>query len=110
MMDNKNILTLSYIVISAIAIVFLIALLVKCKKESFCACRHMTSKRCPNPHVLTDLYNSGKLTEFTDFAKIQQANPKWKQIMPDDIFNEQMQDYYKKQAKDCKECKSCNNV
>ena len=105
MTENKNILALSYMVISTIAILILVGLLVKCKKESFCACRHMTSKRCPNPHVLTDLYNSGKLTEFTDFAKIQQANPVWKQIMPSDIFSKQMDDYYKKHPH-----KGCNNV
>ena len=105
MIDNKNILTLSYIVISIIVISVLIVMLLKCKKESFCACRNMTSKRCPSPEVLTNLYNSGKLTEFTNFAKIQEANPKWKQIMPDDIFNHQMQNYYKTHPS-----KGCNKI
>ena len=105
MLPDKNILTLSYIVISSIVIAILIVLLLKCKKESFCACRNMTSKRCPNPEVLTNLYNSGKLTEYTDFAKIQQANPYWKEIMPDQMFNNQMKDKYKNIPK-----KGCNNV
>ena len=56
------------------------------QKESFCACRNMTDKRCPDPNVLNQLYTSGKLTEFTDFAKIQKENPAWKTDMPYDRF------------------------
>lgn len=89
---NTNILSITYIITSLIVIVILIVMISKCKKEPFCACRHMTSKRCPNPEVLTNLYNNGILTENTNFAKIQQGNPRWKTIMPDDIFEEQMKD------------------
>ena len=102
---NKNILSISYFIISMIVIIVLIIFLIRCKKESFCACRNMTSKRCPDPSVLTSLYNSGKLTEFTDFAKIQKSNPKWKQVMPDDIFNEQqMRERQENNNNSCAEC------
>jgi hypothetical protein len=51
----------------------------------------MTSKKCPSPEVLTNLYNSGKLTEYTDRVKFQKEYPPhWKNIMPDDIFEAQM--------------------
>jgi hypothetical protein len=90
-LDSIN-LSITYIVGSILVIIILIIMLNNCKHENFCACRNMTSKRCPNPEVLTNLYNDGKLTEFTNFAKIQENNPYWKTIMPDDIFEKQMKD------------------
>ena len=92
MVLNTNTLSMAYIIISIIVIVVLIFMINNCKKEHFCACRNMISKRCPNPEVLTTLYNNGVLTENTNFAKIQQSNPYWKTIMPDDIFAKQMKD------------------
>lgn len=89
---DANTLSITYIITSLIVIVILIFMINNCKKEPFCACRNMTSKRCPNPEVLTTLYNDGVLTENTNFAKIQQSNPYWKTIMPDDIFAKQMKD------------------
>jgi uncharacterized membrane protein len=82
---NKNILSIVYVFISIIVIIVLIYLLLNCKKhESFCSCRQMTNKICPDPKVLTSLYNSGELTESTDFMKFW--NPEPKVIMPDDEF------------------------
>jgi hypothetical protein len=47
----------------------------------------MINKICPDPAVLTGLYDSGKLTENTNFAKIQQNhNSNWKTVMPEDEF------------------------
>jgi hypothetical protein len=88
---HKNLLSNTYHVISTIAIIVLVVLLVRCKKENFCTCRNMTSKKCPSPEVLTNLYNSNKLTEYTDLNKFQKEYPtQWKNIMPDDIFEAQM--------------------
>jgi hypothetical protein len=88
---HKNLLSNTYHIISTIAIIVLVVLLVRCKKENFCACRNMTSKKCPSPELLTNLYNSGKLTEYTDRDKFQKEYPPhWKNIMPDDIFEAQM--------------------
>jgi hypothetical protein len=59
--------------------------------ETFCACRHETQKVCPDPKVLTNLYNNNKLTEFTDFSKLQKEYPpKWKTIAPIDIWDKEM--------------------
>ena len=62
------------------------------KNEPFCNCFPIRDKRCPDPKVLTDLYNSGKLTEFTDFAKIEGSPAPWKIAMPDDYFHEEQKD------------------
>ena len=86
--------TILAVIIGIIGIVVLIWTYNKCtskcpvcsQKESFCACRNMADKRCPDPNVLNQLYTSGKLTEFTDFAKIQKENPAWKTDMPYDRF------------------------
>jgi hypothetical protein len=43
--------------------------------ESFCTCQGMSSKRCPDPEILQDLYNTGKLTEYSDLAGAQ--SPQW---------------------------------
>ena len=102
---DTNTLSVTYIIGSLIVIVFLIVMINNCKKETFCACRNMTSKRCPNPEVLTTLYNDGVLTENTNFAKIQQSNPSWKTIMPDDIFALQMKDKWALLEKDNKKCR-----
>lgn len=84
-------LTTAYVIISAFVIIILVSTLSKCKKEGFCACRNMTSKKCPSPEVLTTLYNTNKLTEYTDRDKFQKENPPyWKNIMPNDIFVAQM--------------------
>jgi len=62
------------------------------KNEPFCNCFPIRDKRCPDPKVLTDLYNSGKLTEFTDFAQMEGSPAPWKIAMPDDYFNEEEKD------------------
>jgi hypothetical protein len=86
-MTNQNIGFLIYIIASLIAITILSYLYIAKKPSSdpFCSCRNMTNKICPDPKVLTKLYNSGKLTEFTNFAKIQSDNKdNWKVPMPED--------------------------
>ena len=57
--------------------------------ETFCTCQDMVDKKCPDLNNLHQLYSSGKLTEFTDFAKIQKENPAWKTDMPYDKFIQQ---------------------
>ena len=95
-----EILTISYVMISAFVIIVLVNALSKCKKENFCTCRNMTSKRCPDPEVLTTLYNTNKLTEYTDRDKFQKEfPPHWKNIMPNDIFTAQMQNRWKDLSK-----------
>ena len=90
--NNNTKISLIYVFGAITVIILLIAGVVYFKKENFCSCRNMTQKKCPSPENLTNLYNSGKLTEFTDFAKLQKINPRWKSIMPDDIFEAQMKD------------------
>jgi hypothetical protein len=84
---NFNILGIVYVVLSLIAIVTLLILFLNChkkKSENFCACRHMTDKKCPSPQVLTDLYDRNILTENTVAQALNQGG-KWKTyIMPDD--------------------------
>ena len=87
-MIDLQTLNFIYIVLSITAIVILVYLYVNKCREPFCACRHEGDKRCPDPKVLTDLYNSGKLTEYTDFAKISRGAPE-KMIMPEDRFAKQ---------------------
>ena len=62
------------------------------KNEPFCNCFPIRDKRCPDPKVLTDLYNSGKLTEFTNFAELEGSPAPWKIAMPDDYFHEEQKD------------------
>lgn len=87
--------SLTFVIVSIVVIVILSVLLYMCKKnggDTFCACRNMTDKRCPNPFVLTDLYNSNKLTEFSNFAEAQKLHPYWKMVMPNDIFEAEMRE------------------
>lgn len=87
MVLDKNIMYTGYVVLSII-IVILIYLLINCKKnEKFCSCRQMTNKICPDPKVLTSLYESGELTENTDLTKF--GKPVWKTVMPDDEWFDQ---------------------
>ena len=82
---NKNMISIVYVFISIIVIIILIFLLANCKKnEHFCSCRNMTNKICPDPKLLTSLYEKGLLTENTDLKKF--GKPTWKTIMPDDQF------------------------
>ncbi len=86
--NNFNILGIVYIVLSIIAIITLFILFLECNKkksENFCACRHMTDKKCPSPQVLSDLYDKNILTENT-VAKVINQDGSWKKtfIMPDD--------------------------
>ena len=54
-------------------------------KDFFCNCYGMqTSKRCPDPKVLMDLYNKGILTEYTDLTKIPSI---YKDPMPYDHWS-----------------------
>jgi hypothetical protein len=85
---NKNKISIAYVFISIVVIVVLIYILSKYKKnESFCSCRNMITKICPNPKELTSLYERGILTENTDLRKF--GKPTWKTIMPDDQFYDQ---------------------
>lgn len=76
-----------YIILSLAAISSLLYLCFKKSSEGFCNCFPIRDKRCPDPKVLTDLYNSGELTEFTDFSKKEGASPGWKVAMPEDMFS-----------------------
>ena len=54
-------------------------------KDHFCNCYGMqTSKRCPDPKVLLDLYNKGILTEYTNLAVIPSV---YKDPMPYDHWS-----------------------
>jgi hypothetical protein len=75
-----------YVLLSLLAITILTYLNFKKSTESFCNCLPIRDKRCPDPGVLTDLYNSGKLTEFTDFAKKEGSPAPWKIAMPQDVY------------------------
>ena len=91
MVLNKNCnIPYLYIIISMAVIAILTYLYItkKCSdSEPFCSCRNMINKICPDPKVLTNLYNTGKLTEFTDFAKIQSGKNNWRTtVMPEDEF------------------------
>ena len=84
----------TYIIIGAALAIFIVVFIYsisnKPKNEPFCSCRHETTKICPDPGVLTDLYNSNKLTEYTDFEKIRDnyggGDKVWKVAMPEDEF------------------------
>lgn len=80
MAKNSNTAVLIYVVVSIVVIGVILYLLIKCKnKDKFCTCQGMNSKRCPNPQNLQALYNSGKLTEFTNLAAAQDG--KWRETM-----------------------------
>ena len=81
-----------YVILSLGLISYLLFVNFRKSFESFCNCFPIRDKRCPDPKVLTDLYNSGKLTEFTDFAKIEGSPAPWKIAMPDDYFHEEQKD------------------
>ena len=78
-------LGLIYVIVSLCVIGVLLYLYLTCKgHEPFCNCFPVVNKVCPNTKVLTDLYNTGRLTESTDLAKMQR--PGWKTVMPEDQF------------------------
>jgi hypothetical protein len=83
---NSNNISFVYVLLSLTAIVILSYLYFNKSKESFCVCHPIRDKRCPSPGVLTDLYNSGELTEYTDFAKKEGSPVPWKVAMPEDLF------------------------
>ena len=88
-MDSKNTLSIAYVVVSIIAVAVLVFLLARCKKEeTFCSCRNMINRVCPNIQNQLDLYNSGQLTETTDLSKF--GKPGWKTIMPEDEYEMQL--------------------
>lgn len=87
-MNSTNV-SLVYVVSSLTLISFLLYLNFGKSKESFCNCFPIIDKRCPDPKVLTSLYNSGKLTEYTDLATIEGSPVPWKTAMPEDAFVEQ---------------------
>ena len=76
-----------YVLASLTLIVVLTYLYFRKSLEGFCNCFPIRDKRCPDPKVLTDLYNSGKLTEFTDFSKKEGSPAPWKIAMPEDMFS-----------------------
>jgi len=90
-----NVSTL-YVISSLAVISYLIYVNYKKSSEPFCNCFPIIDKRCPDPKVLTSLYNSGKLTEYTNLAKIEGTPAPWKTSMPEDAFVEQ-------QAASCKQ-------
>lgn len=75
-----------YVLLSLVAITILTYLNFNKSLESFCTCLPIRDKRCPDPAVLTKLYNSGELTEFTDFAKKEGSPVPWKIAMPQDVY------------------------
>jgi len=88
--SNISPMTIFGTILGITLLILLFVCLLRKKPENFCSCRHETKKICPDPKVLTDLYNSGKLTEFTDFEAIRNkygggAN-NWKITMPEDEF------------------------
>jgi len=93
-MNSNNLI---YVIITTIIVVIVSVVYIKQIKngddsENFCSCRNMTKKICPSPQELVNLYNSNKLTEYTDLAKIQSLDPTWKQVMPDDVYEQQVRD------------------
>ena len=92
---NFNILGIVYVVLSLIAIITLLILFLNCHKkesENFCACRHMTDKKCPSPQVLTDLYDKNILTENTVAQVLQQGGRRRTDIMPYDLWAKQLRE------------------
>lgn len=82
-LKNERSLFYIYFAISLIVIITLISLLYKKQgNEGFCNCFGMQGpgeKTCPDPDLLKALYNSGQLTEFTDFNK--GTKPEWKNLL-----------------------------
>ena len=89
-------LTTTYVILSLGVIGYLLYLNFKKSFETFCNCFPIIDKRCPDTGVLTSLYSSGKLTEYTDLAKIEGSPAPWKTSMPEDAFVQQ-------QAASCKQ-------
>ena len=94
-------ISLVYVSFSLIAILILIYLLYNCNQshkgqEKFCSCRRMTQAVCPDTYNQTALYESGKLTENSNLAKMQKQawaqdnEKKWPIVMPEDIFEKQL--------------------
>ena len=88
---NQPTISIAYVLISIIVIGVLIYLLATCKKESFCSCRNMINRVCPDPQNQINLYNSGQLTENTDLTKVAGGPPGWKTIQPYDIYIDQLE-------------------
>jgi hypothetical protein len=79
-MHNEYIACLVYVVISVCVISVLLYLLTRCQnKDKFCVCHGMNNKICSNTQQLRDLYNSGKLTEY---SALQKDTSKWSQVPP----------------------------
>ena len=88
--DNLSVWYVALSLIVVIVLVVLLATLSK-KNEAFCQCRAEGQKVCPSTHVLTNLYNDGKLTENSPFAKWQREQtkklgPQYKEVEPYDFF------------------------
>ena len=83
---NSNNISFIYVLLSLVVITILTYLYFKKSSENFCNCLPIRDKRCPNLKVLSDLYNSGKLTEFTDFAKKEGSPAPWKIAMPQEVY------------------------
>jgi len=87
---DKNTFYIAYVVISLIAIGLLIYFLVKCNSESFCLCRGVAGKECPNIANKVSEYNKGTKTEYTNLAT-EQGTPHWREnTMPEDKFEKQL--------------------
>ena len=92
MAANKNLTYIIYGLISVVIIV-LVYILTK-KRETFCSCRQMKNKVCTDSRELTSLYEQGRLTENTNFAKIQK--PVWKNVLSVDQYDEEIRQQPKK--------------
>ena len=88
-MNSENNFYSIYVVSSLALISYLLFLNFQKSREPFCNCFPIIDKRCPDPKVLTSLYNSGKLTEYTNLAKIEGTPVPWKTSMPEDAFVEE---------------------
>lgn len=71
-----------YIFFSLVAIALLtyfLVITIKKKKECLCVCHGMDTEVCHNRDLLTKLYQTGQLTEYTDLSKQQRqlGGPKW---------------------------------
>ena len=83
---NSNDISFIYIVLSILTITILSYLYFYKSREGFCTCHSIADKRCPDPKNLTNLYNSGKLTESTNFAAKEGTPAPWKIAMPQDRY------------------------
>jgi hypothetical protein len=87
MKENKNKLSIAFVIISFFIIIVLIYLLINCKKkDTFCTCRSPAQNVCPDRAELIDLYDKGILTENSDIRKMQ-GETAWKIDTPYDQFD-----------------------